>query len=33
MRAIMRVAHEVQRRLSRQMSDLQQYLYRPGAKY
>lgn len=33
MRAIMRVAHEVQRRLSRQMLDLQQYLYRPGAKY
>ncbi len=32
MRAIMRVAHEVQRRLSRQMLDLQQYLYRPGAK-
>jgi CRP/FNR family cyclic AMP-dependent transcriptional regulator len=33
MRAIMRVAHDVQRRLSRQMLDLQNYLYRPGAKY
>lgn len=33
MRAIMRVAHGVQRRLSRQMLDLQNYLYRTGAKY
>jgi len=33
MRAIMRVAHDVQRRLSRQMLELQNYLYRPGAKY
>jgi CRP-like cAMP-binding protein len=33
MRSIMRVAHEVQTRLSRQMFDLQNYLYRPGAKY
>jgi CRP/FNR family transcriptional regulator, cyclic AMP receptor protein len=33
MRAIMRVAHGVQRRLSRQMHELQEYLYRPGAKY
>lgn len=33
MRAIMRVAHAVQRRLSRQMLDLQNYLYRTGAKY
>lgn len=33
MRAIMRVAHEVQRRLSVQMSELQNYFFRPGAKY
>ena len=33
MRAIMRVAHAVQRRLSRQMLELQNYLYRTGAKY
>jgi CRP-like cAMP-binding protein len=33
MRAIMRVAHVVQRRLGRQMQELQEYLYRPGAKY
>jgi CRP-like cAMP-binding protein len=33
MRAIMRVAHDVQRRLSVQMSDLQNYFFRPGAKF
>ena len=33
MRAIMRVAHHVQRRLSRQMVDMQHYLYRTGGKY
>jgi CRP-like cAMP-binding protein len=33
MRAIMRVAHRVQRRLSRQMSDMQHYLYQTGGKY
>lgn len=33
MRAIVLVAHDVQTRLSRQMLDLQNYLYRPGAKY
>lgn len=33
MRAIMRVAHRVQRRLSGQMMDMQHYLYRTGAKY
>jgi CRP-like cAMP-binding protein len=33
MRAIMRVAHRVQRRLSSQMVDMQHYLYRTGAKY
>ncbi len=33
MRAVMRVAHGVQRRLSLQMRDLENYLYRPGAKY
>lgn len=33
MRAIMRVAHRVQRRLSRQMVDMQHYVYRTGAKY
>jgi len=32
MRAIMRVAHKVQRRLSLQMRDLENYLYRTGAK-
>ncbi len=33
MRAIMRVAHDVQRRLSVQMSELQNYFFRPGAKF
>lgn len=33
MRAVMRVAHRVQRRLSSQMADMQHYLYRTGAKY
>jgi len=33
MRAIMRVAHRVQRRLSRQMVDMEHYLYRTGGKY
>jgi CRP-like cAMP-binding protein len=33
MRAIMRVAHEIQRRLSLQMRDLEKYVYRTGAKY
>lgn len=33
MRAIMRVAHRVQRRLSRQMVDMQHYLYMTGSKY
>jgi CRP-like cAMP-binding protein len=33
MRAIMRVAHHVQRRLSMQMVDMQHYLYRTGGKY
>jgi CRP-like cAMP-binding protein len=33
MRSIMRVAHDVQARLSRQMLDLQNYLYRPGGRY
>jgi CRP-like cAMP-binding protein len=33
MRAVMRVAHKVQRRLSLQMRDLENYLYRTGAKY
>jgi CRP/FNR family cyclic AMP-dependent transcriptional regulator len=33
MRAIMRVAHKVQRRLSMQMVDMQHYLYRTGGKY
>ena len=32
MRAVMRVAHKVQRRLSLQMRDLENYLYRTGAK-
>ena len=32
MRAIMRVAHKVQRRLSLQMRDMENYLYRTGAK-
>jgi CRP/FNR family cyclic AMP-dependent transcriptional regulator len=33
MRAIMRVAHKVQRRLNMQMVDMQHYLYRTGGKY
>ena len=33
MRAIMRVAHTIQRRLSLQMRDLENYVYRTGAKY
>lgn len=33
MRAIMRVAHRVQRRLSSQVVDMQHYLYRTGGKY
>jgi len=33
MRAIMRVAHHVQRRLSRQMVDMQHYLFTTGGKY
>lgn len=33
MRAITRVARSVQQRLSRQMLDLQDYLFRTGAKY
>jgi CRP-like cAMP-binding protein len=33
MRAIMRVAHKVQRRLALQMRDLENYLYRTGGKY
>ncbi len=33
MRAIMRVAHRVQRRLSSQMVDMEHYLYRTGGKY
>jgi CRP-like cAMP-binding protein len=33
MRAIMRVAHRVQRRLSAQMRDLENYVYRTGARY
>jgi CRP-like cAMP-binding protein len=33
MRAIMRVAHKGQRRLARQMRDLENYLYRTGGKY
>jgi CRP-like cAMP-binding protein len=32
MRAIMRVAHKVQRRLALQMRDLENYLYRTGGK-
>jgi CRP-like cAMP-binding protein len=32
MRAIMRVAHNVQRRLGMQMRDLENYLYRTGGK-
>ena len=32
MRAVMRVAHKVQRRLGLQMRDLENYLYRTGAK-
>lgn len=33
MRAIMTVAHEVQRRLSVQMAELQHYIYKTGGKY
>ena len=33
MRAIMRVTHQIQRRLSLQMRDLENYVYRTGAKY
>lgn len=33
MRAIMRVAHRVQRRLNMQLVDMQHYLYRTGGKY
>lgn len=33
MRAVMRVAHKVQRRLALQMRDMENYLYRTGAKY
>ena len=33
MRAIMRVAHRVQRGLSLQMRDMENYLYRTGARY
>jgi CRP/FNR family transcriptional regulator, cyclic AMP receptor protein len=32
MRAIMRVAHKVQRRLSLQLQDLEHYIYRTGGK-
>jgi len=32
MRAIMRVAHRVQRNLSRELLDMQNYVYRTGAK-
>lgn len=32
MRSIMRVAHRVQRTLSRELLDLQNYVYRPGAR-
>lgn len=32
MRAIMRVAHKVQRRLSLQLQDMEHYIYRTGAK-
>ena len=32
MRAIMRVAHRVQRNISRELQDLQNYVYRTGAK-
>jgi CRP-like cAMP-binding protein len=32
MRAIMRVAHRVQRSISRQLRDLENYVYRTGAK-
>ena len=32
MRAIMRVAHRVQRNVSRELQDLQNYVYRTGAK-
>jgi CRP/FNR family transcriptional regulator, cyclic AMP receptor protein len=33
MRATMRVAHRVQRRLSHQMRELENYIYRTDAKY
>jgi hypothetical protein len=33
MRAIMRAAHRVQRRLSLQAQDLEDYVYRTGARY
>lgn len=33
MRAIMRVAHNVQRKMNRQMVDMQHYLFRTGGKY
>lgn len=33
MRAIMRVAHRVQRRMNAQLSDMQRYLFRTGGKY
>jgi hypothetical protein len=32
MRAIMRVAHKVQQRLSLQLQDLEHYVYRTGGK-
>jgi len=32
MRAIMRVAHRVQRRLGLQLRDMEHYVYRTGAK-
>jgi len=32
MRAIMRVAHRVQRNVSRELQELQNYVYRTGAK-
>ena len=33
MRAIMRVAHRVQRRLSLQLREMEHYIYRTGAKF
>lgn len=33
MRAIMRVAHHVQRRMNAQLMDMQRYLFRTGGKY